>query len=60
MSNNYTGSNIEKKLWTYANPIQRNEAKEIKSDNFTQSWKSDNYMESNSEKSNIAIAILEK
>ena len=50
------GSNTEKKAMNLSPKLIRNWSKEIKSDNF----KSDNFMGSNREKFNIAIAILEK
>ena len=45
------GSNTEKKPWTNLQNLYKNWSKNIKSDNL---------MGSNREKSNIAIAILEK
>ena len=50
------GSNTEKKPCTNQQNSYKNLSKEIR----TQSWKNDKYMGGNREKSNIAIAILEK
>ena len=57
------GSNTEKKPWTNIQNSYKNWSKEIKSDNFCYRKVGKaitTYMGSNTEKSNIAIAILEK
>ena len=55
------GSNTEKKPWTNLQNLYKNEAKGLRATTLlSQSWESDNQRGCNREKSNIAIAILDK